>query len=66
MNCPIKVIHKYKNNNRKIQYNVLIFVGNLVSDNIIKIFKKIKDKNLYDALTELNDRDIITIKSTIV
>jgi len=58
MDDPIKVIHKYKNNNRKIQYNVLIFVGNLLTDSMNKILKKIKDKNLYDTLTGINDREI--------
>ena len=58
MDEPIKIIHKYKNINRKIQYNVLIFVGNLLSEAINKILKKIKDKNLYDTLIDLNDNDI--------
>ena len=58
MNEPIKVIHKYKNHNKKIQYNVLIFVGNLLDESTNKVLKKIKDKNLFSALTELNDRDI--------
>jgi hypothetical protein len=58
MDEPIKVIHKYKNKNRKIQYNVLIFVGNLLNEQTNKVLKKIKDKNLYDCLTELNDRDL--------
>jgi len=58
MDKPIKIIHKYKNRNRKIQYNVLIFVGNLLSESTNKVLKKIKDKNLYDTLTEINERDI--------
>ena len=58
MNEPIKIIHKYKNINRKIQYNVLIFVGNLLSESTNKILKKIKNKNLYDTLIELNDREL--------
>ena len=58
MNEPIKIIHKYKNHNRKIQFNVLIFVGNLISDPINKVLQKIKNKNLYDSLIEINERDI--------
>ena len=58
MDKPIKIIHKYKNNNRKIQYNVLIFIGNIVNDSVIKVLEKIKDKNLFEALTELNINDI--------
>lgn len=58
MDHPIKVIHKYKNRNKKIQYNVLIFVGNILSEQTNKILKKIKDKNLYDTLTELNEHEL--------
>ena len=64
MNNPIKIIHKYKNQNRKNQYNVLIFVGNILSENTNKVLKKIKDKNLYDSLIELNTRDIEILTST--
>ena len=31
MEDPIKVIHRFKNNNRKIQYMCYIFVGSLVN-----------------------------------
>ena len=58
MKDPIKIIHKFKNNNRKTQYNILIFVGNLINESTNRVLKKIKDKNLYDTLTELNDNDI--------
>lgn len=58
MNRPIKVIHKYKNNNRMIQYNVLIFVGNLIKKNVNKILIKIKNKSLFESLTELNDNEL--------
>ena len=58
MNEPIKVIHKYKNINRKIQYNVIIFIGNLLNENTNRVLKKIKDKSLIETLLELNDRDI--------
>jgi hypothetical protein len=58
MNEPIKIIHKYKNNNRKIQYNILIFIGNILNEQTNKILLKIKDKDLYNSLTELNDKEI--------
>ena len=58
MNDPIKIIHKFKNQNRKNQYNVLIFVGNILSDTTNKVLKKIKDKNLYNTLIDLNNRDL--------
>jgi hypothetical protein len=53
MEDPIKIIHKYKNNNEKIQYHVYVFVGNLVSKNVLKILDKIAPMDLYDALVSL-------------
>ena len=41
MKDPIKIIHKFKNNNRRIQYKVFIFIGSLVPDEIIKILTNI-------------------------
>ena len=58
MDDPIKIIHKFKNHNRKNQYNILIFVGNILSDSTNKVLKKIKDKNLYNTLIDLNTRDL--------
>ena len=58
MNTPLKIIHKYKNFNKKIQYNILIFVGSLLSESLNNILLKIKDKNLFNSLTELNDVEI--------
>jgi hypothetical protein len=58
MDKPIKIIHKYKNQNRKVQYNILIFIGNILSEQLNNVLNKIKDKSLYDSLIELNSRDI--------
>jgi hypothetical protein len=58
MDDPVKIIYKYKNKNRRIQYNIYIFLGSLVEDNIKKILNKIKDKNLYDSLTLLDNKEI--------
>jgi hypothetical protein len=44
MDNPIKIIHKYKNHNRKIQYNILIFVGNIMSEQLNNVLNKIKDR----------------------
>ena len=41
MNDPIKIIFKFKNNNRRTQYHMHIFVGD-VPKNILKIIKKLK------------------------
>ena len=46
MKDPIKIIHKFKNNNLRTQYKIFIFIGSLVTDNIMKILKSIEDKDL--------------------
>lgn len=57
MNDPIKILFKYKNNNRKYQYNTYIYVGP-VSSSIKKILGRIKDLNFIDTLTNLEKTDI--------
>ncbi len=52
MNDPIKLIWKYKNDNRRIQYGIYIFVGS-ISNSIKKILTKIADLNFYDTLLNL-------------
>ena len=56
MNQPIKIIWKYKNNNRRIQYSQYIFIGE-TSTNIMKILNKIKDLNFYDSLLALSKEE---------
>jgi len=52
MNDPIKIIWKYKNDNRRTQYMTYIFIGT-VSKSIKKILNKIENLNLYDTLLQL-------------
>jgi len=58
MDDPIKIIYKVKNNNRKNQYHVYIFLGNLVDQTIQKIIKKFKDLNLFETIINLNENEI--------
>ena len=58
MNDPIKIIHKYKNNNRRIQYHIHIFLGDIIDENCMRILKKIKDMDLYTALVSLEGREL--------
>ena len=53
MKDPIKIIHKFKNNNRRIQYKVYIFVGSLVPKDIMKILDSIVEKDFYTTLNTL-------------
>lgn len=62
MEDPMKIIHKYKNNNGRIQYHIHIFIGDIVDNKCMKVLQKIKDLDLYEALVSLTvqEREIIT------
>lgn len=53
---PFKIIHRYKNNNKKIQYHVYIFIGN-VTDQVFNILNEFKDKTLYQTLLNISIND---------
>ena len=57
LNKPFKIIYRYRNDNRKFQYNYYIFLGN-VPNNIRRIIIKIKNLNLIDSLLELSQDEI--------
>ena len=44
MKNPYKIIHKFKNNNGRIQYNIYIFIGSLVDDDLLKVLKNFQIK----------------------
>ena len=54
MNDPMKIIWKYKNNNRRIQYNTYIFVGTVMPNDIMSILESFANTNLYDTLINLD------------
>ena len=64
MEDPIKLIYKYKNLNKRIQYQLFIFVGFLVENNIKQILEKIKSLNYYDTLIELNTKQYKILEDT--
>ncbi len=64
MDDPVKLIYKYKNINKRTQYQLFIFLGYLIDDDIIKILKKIKDLNFYDTIMELSNKEIEKITNT--
>jgi hypothetical protein len=53
---PIKVLYKYKNNNRKNQYITYIYLG-VIGKRYEKILKKIEDLDLYNSLITLSKED---------
>ena len=58
MNDPIKIIHKFKNDNRRIQYHQYIFVGSLVKDDLLKVLYLIKNKTFFQSLISLSKRQL--------
>lgn len=62
MNEPIKIIYKFKNDNRKPQYHIYIFVGQ-VPKNISIILEKIRKLSLQETLSVLNLNDITELNN---
>ena len=56
MKNPFKIIHKFKNNNSRIQYMIYIFIGSLISDEVQNILNSIVNKDFYDTLIFLNPK----------
>jgi hypothetical protein len=56
MKNPIKIIHKFKNNNRRAQYQIYIFVGSLVDKEIMDVLELIKEKDFYNTLIYLSKK----------
>uniref|UniRef100_A0A6C0EAQ0 Early transcription factor VETF large subunit n=1 Tax=viral metagenome TaxID=1070528 RepID=A0A6C0EAQ0_9ZZZZ len=61
MDDPIKVIWKYKNNNRRVQYHQYIFLGG-IGKNVMKILNKITDLNFYDTLITISKDEYQTLE----
>ena len=57
MEDPIKLIYKYKNLNKRIQYQLFIFVGFLHEEKVMPILEKIKKLNFYDTLIEISSKN---------
>jgi hypothetical protein len=58
MKNPLKIIHKFKNNNRRIQYKVYIFIGNIIDESLMKILNNIQDKDLLTTFNLLSSKEI--------
>jgi len=58
MNDPIKIIHKFKNNYKRIQYKVYIFLGELIDEDIQKILESIKNKDFFNSLMYLSNKNL--------
>lgn len=61
MNDPIKLIWKYKNNNRRTQYALYIYIGN-IPEQLKKILDKIQNLNFYDTLLNLTKDEYLQLE----
>ena len=57
MKDPIKIVHKYKNNVRSIQYKIYIYVGPIVPKKIISILDYFKNKDFLSTLLNITKSD---------
>ena len=62
MKNPFKIIHKFKNNNNKIQYHIYIFIGSLVDDEVLKIINFFKNKSFYETISTISKKNFKTIE----
>ena len=53
MKDPIKIIFKYKNNKKRLQYHIYVFVGK-VPKQVMNVLNEIKNYDLYKTLTGLS------------
>lgn len=60
MDDPMKIIYKYKNNVKRTQYHLYVFIGD-VPTNVMKILKKIQDKQLYEIWISLDTDELRTL-----
>jgi len=58
MNNPKKIIFKFKNKNRRIQYHTYIYIGPLLQNNNRKIIESFKDKTFYETLIGIKKKEI--------
>jgi hypothetical protein len=56
MKDPLKIIHKFKNINKRIQYKVYIYIGYLVPPEIMTILNSIIDKDFYLTINTLSKK----------
>jgi hypothetical protein len=55
---PMKIIHKFKNNNRSVQYIQYIFIGSNVDEDIMSILESIKNKTFYETIEYLSNNKL--------
>jgi hypothetical protein len=57
MKSPYKVVHKYKNSNRRIQYKIYIYIGPHVPSNVYEVLEFISNKDFITMLQMIKKAD---------
>ena len=55
---PYKVIHHYKNDYKRTQYLMYIYVGSLLTEDTMKILNKIQKLDIIDSLEKITKKDV--------
>lgn len=61
MDDPIKIIWRYKNSQRRLQYHIYIYIGNVPKD-VLKILNNIASLNFYDTLISLTKAEFMRLE----
>lgn len=64
MDNPIKLIYKYKNLNKRIQYQLFVYVGFLISEDLKKLLIKIEKLNFFDTLMKISLKELQLLESS--
>jgi hypothetical protein len=62
MDDPIKIIHKVKNLKRQVQYNIYIFIGDIVPKNILNTLEKIRLLSLFDSFIQVDKKEYLELE----
>lgn len=64
MRPPIKIIHKYKNNQNYVGYKIYIFLGPSVDEKVKSVLGKIKNLSFEESLIALSKADFEVLNET--
>ena len=63
MKNPYKIIHKFKNNNGRIQYFIYIFIGPLIDDELLKVLESFRKKDFFSTITTINKKNLRIVEN---
>ena len=55
---PYKVIHHYKNDYKRTQYLMYIYIGSLLTEDTMKVLNKIQKLDIIDSLEKITKKDV--------